>query len=117
MDVAVAVDPGLGLDAAALAAGWNESEEHHRLAQARLERQAPAGFPFDPELVENGLILLAGAAGTLAMEGLKAAVKELVTEFMKRRREKGAAGEPRITVQQVRQPDGAVLLVVREERR
>jgi len=117
MHVQIVVDPALGLDAASLVQAWNEDAERRRLAEARLERQPPADFPLDPELVENGLILLAGALSPLALEAAKTAVSEWVKELLKRRREKQAAGEPKITVQAVPQPGGAVLLVVTEEER
>lgn len=115
MDVVVAVDPGLGLDAAVFVAGWNETDAYYGLAEARLERQPPAGFPLDPQLVEQGLVFLGGVAGGLALKALETAVSEWVKELLKRRREKQAAGEPKITVQAVPQPGGAVLLVVTEE--
>ena len=63
------------------------------------------------EIVGQGLILLAGAAGGLALEAFKDVVKEKLTELFRRK----LTREPTLQVEAVRQPGGAYLLVVRKE--
>ena len=79
----------------------------------RLERRArmpragggPAGSPtttgvsHDPQLVQQGLVLLSGAAGVaggLALDALKDAVKDRLTAYFKRKLEGPLSGKPSI---------------------
>lgn len=118
MDVQLVIDPDLPADACEVVDAWNAAPEARALAHAQLVAQPPVGFPLNPELVQQGLILLVGAAGaaagaaaTLTLEALKDAVKARLTEVF---REK-LARKPRIKVDTVRQPGGGLLLVVTEE--
>jgi hypothetical protein len=112
MDYPIAIDPNLDLDLDDFIAAWNATPECRALAEARLIPQPPQGFPLDPQMVQQGLVLLSGAAGVaggLALEALKDAVKEKLTEYFKEK----LSREPAIKLESVRQPGGAYLLVVK----
>jgi hypothetical protein len=114
VDYQLAIDPGLGVNAEEFAAGWNETPTCRALAEARLSTLSPKGYPLDPRLLQQGLVLLssaAGAAGALALDALKDAVKDKLTAYFKDK----LSRKPSLKVDAVRQPDGAYLLVVTEE--
>ena len=110
MDYHIALSPELGLSPEQFVTAWNETAECRGMAQAQLDVQPPEGFALDPLMVRQGLILLVGAAGTLALDALKEAIKEKLTEFFKAKLSK----PPSIEVKAIRQPGGAYLLVVTE---
>ena len=117
MDVHIALSPDLGLSSQDFIFAWNDTPECLSLAEARLIPQPPQDFPLDPELVRQGLVLLTGAAGLvggLALEALKEAVKDTLTEYLKRKLEEPRSKKPSIKVQSIRQPGGAHLLVITE---
>ena len=116
MDYHIAFAPDLDVSSQDFVAAWNDTPECRALAEARLIPQPPQGFPLDPQLVQQGLVLLTGAAGVaggLALDALKDAVKEKLTEYLKRKLEP-LSKKPSIQVESIRQPDGAYLLVVTE---
>jgi hypothetical protein len=113
MDYPIALDPELEVDAEDFAAAWNDAAECRALAEARAVDQPLQGFPLDPQLVQQGLVVLsgvAGAAGALALDALKDALQARLAGYL----EKKLSRKPAIQVKTVRQPGGAVLLVVTE---
>jgi hypothetical protein len=116
MDYPIAVDPDLALDLDGFVAAWNDSPACRAIAEAQLVTQPPQGFPLDPQLVQQGLILLtgvAGAASALALDALKDAVKDKLTGYL----EGKLTTKPSVHVESIRQPGGAYLLVVTGEGR
>jgi len=114
MEYHIAFAPDLDVNLQDLLAAWNDTSECRALAEARLVPQPPQGFPLDPQLVQQGLVLLTGAAGLaggLALDALKDAVKDKLTEYLKEK----LSRKPALKVDAVRQPGGAYLLVVTEE--
>ena len=114
MDYHIAFSPDLGVNPHDFIAAWNDAPECRALAEARLVPQPPQGFPIDPQLVQQGLVLLSGAAGVaggLALDALKDVVKDKLTDYL----EKKLSRKPAIEVDSIRQPGGAYLLVVTEE--
>lgn len=114
MDYQIAIDPSLGVNSDDFVAAWNETPACRKLAAAQTSTLSPEGYPLDPQLVQQGLILLssaAGAAGALALDALKDAVKDKLTEYLKEK----LSPKPTPKVEAVRQPGGAYLLVVTEE--
>ena len=114
MNYHIALSPDLHVNSQDFVAAWNDTAECRALAEARLVPQAPQGFPIDPQLVQQGLVLLTGAvgvAGGLALDALKDAVKDKLTEYFKEK----LSRKPALQVDAVRQPGGAYLLVVTEE--
>ena len=114
MPYQIALPPDLDINPHDFITAWNDTAECRALAEARLAPQPPQGFPLDPQLVQQGLVLLTGAAGVaggLALDALKDAVKDKLTEYFKEKMSR----KPALTVDAVRQPGGAYLLVVTEE--
>lgn len=114
MNYHIAFAPDLDVNSQDFVAAWNDTAECRALAEARLVPQAPQGFPIDPQLVQQGLVLLTGAAGVaggLALDALKDAVKDKLTEYFKEK----LSRKPALQVDAIRQPGGAYLLVVTEE--
>ncbi|MFC1835831.1 hypothetical protein ACFL2Q_14100 [Thermodesulfobacteriota bacterium] len=115
MDYHIAFAPDLQVDSEEFVAAWNDTPECRALADARLIHHPPQDFPLDPELVQQGIVLLTGAAGVVAgviLDTLKTVLKEKLTEFLKKK----SAAKPSIKVESVRQPGGAYLLVITEEK-
>ena len=106
----IALAPDLNVSSQDFIAAWNETPECRGLAEAQLTTQPPQGFPLDPQLVQQGLVLLTGAAGGLALDALKDVVKDKLTEYLKQK----LSRKPSIKVESIRQPGGAYLLVVTE---
>ena len=114
MDYHIAFSPDLDVNSRDFIAGWNETPECRALAEARLVPQPPQGFPIDPQLLQQGLVLLSGAAGVvggLALDAVKDVVKDKLTEYL----EKKLSRKPALQVDAIRQPGRAYLLVVTEE--
>ena len=114
MNYYIALAPDLGLSAKDFVAAWNEAPECRALAESQPGDQPPQGFPLDPQLLQQGLVLLssaAGAAGALALDALKEAVKDKLTAYLAHKLSK----KPTIKVESIRQPGGGYLLVVTKE--
>ncbi len=114
MNYHLALAPDLDVNSQDFSVAWNDAPECRALAEARLVSQPPQGFPLDPQLVQQGLVLLtgvAGVAGGLALDALKDVVKDKLAEYLKDK----LAREPAIKVESIRQPGGAYLLIVTEE--
>jgi hypothetical protein len=112
MDYRIALSPTLSLTADQFVTAWNADPDRRALSTAeRVDPQA-VDYPLDPELVRQGLIYMGVVASTMVLDSLvdvaKAQIKALVEELIK----KQSAG---IKVEQIRQPDGAILLVVHDE--
>jgi len=114
MDYQIAIDPGLDVSTDEFVAVWNETSACRALAEARSPIASVKGSPLDPQMLQQGLVLLAGmagAAGGLALDALKDAVKDKLTAYFKEKMSR----KPSIKVEAIRQPDGAYLLVVTGE--
>jgi hypothetical protein len=111
MNYRIALSPELPLDTQDFVTFWNETEACRALAEARVSTAQPKGFPLDPALLQQGLVLLVGAAGGLALNALQDALQEQLTAYFKEK----LSPKPRIKVNSIRQPDGSYLLVVTEE--
>ena len=116
----IVFSPTLNVSAAEFSAAWNEGADSRRAAEASLVAEPAVSFPLDPELVRLGVVALVTAVGTAAAQGALEGIKELVKAQTMRLLQKPFAGgaspseAPPITVETVRQPDGSVLLVVKE---
>jgi hypothetical protein len=109
MDYPIAIDPGLDLDLDDLVAAWNETPACRALAQAQLF--APEAQSFTPELAQQGLILLTGAAtaaSALALDALKDALRARLSAYFEQKLER----KPALEIEWQRQPGGGHLLVV-----
>ena len=91
--------------------GWNQQTQTSQLATASQQHsKSPLeAFPLDPQQVP---IFLGGVAGGIAVDVVKDTLKEFISDLLKRKRNQRA---PKLRVEAVRQPGGAMLLVVHEE--
>jgi hypothetical protein len=113
MDYRIVLSPNLSQKATAVAAAWNEDPGARQVAQAQvIEAEQVSYLPIDPDLLQQGLIFLGGVAGGIALDVVKDLTKERVTAYLKR---VWPQKPPEVEVEAVRQPDGAILLVVKEQ--
>jgi hypothetical protein len=83
MDYSLAISPDLQIDAEEFASAWNQDPESSNIAQARLEAASKESYPFiPPEMVQQGLVLLAGVVGKVALDAVKDVVKDRITKFL-----------------------------------
>ena len=106
----IALSADLAVTADEFAVAWDEAPDCHNLAEAQPSFEPPQAFSLDPAL-QQGIILLSGVAGAIAVDVVKELVKERISEFLAQRRSR----KPAIRVEAVRQPGGGYLLVVTEE--
>jgi hypothetical protein len=95
MDYPLAISPDLQIDAEEFASAWNQNPESSNIAQAHVSAASKESYPFiplssakkryalmTPEMIHQGLVLLAGVAGTVALDVVKDAVKDRITKFL-----------------------------------
>jgi len=114
MEYQIALSPAFPITAAEFADAWNEEEQCRAVAQATVSPAAPQGFPLDPEMIKSGLIFLAGAAGTMALDVVKSLVKDHLKKLIEKKFKQTAKPVPEFEVVIVDQPD-THLIVVREQ--
>ena len=92
MDYSLAISPDLKIDAEEFASAWNKDSKSKDMAQASAVGKAKERYPFiDPEMIHQGLIFLAGVAGTVALDVVKDVVKDQITKFLAARSGSNAA--------------------------
>ena len=109
----IAFDPDLGVSAQDFIRDWNATPACRALAEAQPDTQGPSSFSLDPQMLQQGLVLLSGmvgAASGLVLDTLKDAVKDRLAEYFKDKLSK----KPTIKVSFVRQPGGGLLIVTEE---
>lgn len=83
MDYPLAISPDLKIDAEEFASAWNKDSKSKVMAQASAVGAAKESYPFiDPAMIHQGLIFLAGVAGTVALDVVKDAVKDRIGKFL-----------------------------------
>jgi hypothetical protein len=113
MNYQLVISPTLNVSVADFIAGWNSTAACREAAQAQRADPTTASFAgLDPTMLQQGLIFLAGVAGTVALEVIKDLVKERLKAYLEGQL---AARQPEIEVEAIEQPDGAYLLVVKEK--
>ncbi len=114
MSYQIVLSPDLQLDTETLVDAWNDDPQCQEAALAVRREVPPAGFPLDPELLQQGLIFLAGvsgAVGAVAVDVVKDLLKEQLTVLLKKTSDR----KPKVKVDTVEQPDGSILFVVHDE--
>ncbi len=114
MEYKVAISPELGLSSKGFVNHWNSTADSSELASAELRQAAPKGFPIDPELLNQGIIILTALgsfAGGIAVDVFKDVIKEKVTGYLSQKKPEA----PTIQVESIRQPDGSYLFVIDEK--
>ena len=83
MDYPLAISPDLTIDAEEFASAWNKDSKSKGMAQASAVGAGKESYPFiDPAMIHQGLIFLAGVAGTVALDVVKDVVKDRITKFL-----------------------------------
>ncbi|GEM_PF-696987 len=110
MDYPLAISPDLKIDAEEFAATWNQDPMSKGMAQASAVGAAKESYPFiDPAMIHQGLIFLAGVAGTVALDVVKDAVKDRIAKFLAAR--SGSDAAPTFEVIVIQAGEKSVIVV------
>lgn len=83
MDYPLAISPELKIDPSEFAVAWNQDELSKSIAQAHVAPAAKGSYPLiTPDVVYQGLVFLAGVAGTVALDAVKDVVKERIKNIL-----------------------------------
>lgn len=106
MQYQIAIAPELGLSPQQFAAAWNADAQTSAVAEARVQPSPTKSY--DP-LTAGGVVidLLIGLAGSALYQLLHHAIEQALAE---------RRSPPEIAVEQIDQPDGSSLLIVRIKR-
>jgi hypothetical protein len=111
-DYRVVLSPDLGISTSDFVNAWNDRPKSLGVAQAKAAETAAEDFPLiDPNLLEQGLVYLAGVGSAIAADVLKDLIKDLIERKLAKRKE-----APDLVVIVVEQSD-APLIVVKEQER
>lgn len=102
----IVLAPDLDVSAADFAAAWNADEQTNIVAQAHVASSATKTY--DPELI-NSIVI--GVLSSLATSALYDLIKHVLTEMIEPRKVPQS-----IEIQQIDQPDGTRLLIVKRKR-
>lgn len=110
MDYQLAISPDLQIDAEEFASVWNLNPESSKIAQAHVATASKESYPFiPPEVIQQGLVLLAGVAGTVALDVVKDIIKDRITKFLVAR--SGSDTAPQFEVIVIQQGNKNVIIV------
>ena len=118
MEIRIALAPDLAISSVDFVDAWNSTTQTTVVATAStVASKSPLeSFPLDPQL-QQALIFLGGVVSTITIDVLKDTLKTFITDLIQRRsQQRSQQRPPTIRVETVRQPGGAVLLVVHEEK-
>jgi hypothetical protein len=111
MEYRIAISPNLEVAADKFVVAWNEDPACREVGQALVAKDAASLAYIEPGMIRQGLIMLGGVVGSLALEPLKDLLKARIKDYLDQRLPKPT---PPVEVIQVPQPDGGILLVVKE---
>jgi hypothetical protein len=107
MDLQVALSPSLNINPSEFVSCWNSNPQSSDLAQARYEREPAKGY--SPELIQQGLIFLAGIASSIAYDVVKDILKDRAVELLKN---KSSSDQPiNVNVIIINQGDNPIFVV------
>jgi hypothetical protein len=110
MDYPLAISPDLKIDAEEFASAWNKDSKSKGMAQASAVGAAKESYPFiDPAMIHQGLIFLAGVAGTVALDVAKDVVKDRIAKFLAAR--SGSVAAPPFEVIVIQAGEKSVIVV------
>jgi len=114
----IVIDPALDITAAEFAEAWNDAPDARSLAEAQAPGLSPKGYPIDPELLQQGLIILkglgvalAGGVGALVLDALKKAAQERLEKLFADK----LKAKPKTKIEWEPQPDGGLLMIITQE--
>lgn len=110
MDYPLAISPDLQIDAEEFASAWNQNPESSNIANAQVAAASKESYPFiTPEMIHQGLVLLAGVASTVALDVVKDVIKDRITKFLAARFGPNAA--PQFEVIVIQPGDKSLIIV------
>ncbi len=110
MDYQLAISPDLQIDAEEFSSAWNQNPESSNIARAQFAEASKESYPFiTPDIVHQGLVLLAGAAGTVALDVVKDVVKDRVKKVLASR--SGSNTTPQFEVIVIQPGDKTMIIV------
>jgi hypothetical protein len=114
MEYQIAISPELQINPEEFVSAWNDEPELRQKAVATLAQPKAAGYPLDPELIKQGLIFLAGFAGSIVADAVKDMIKQKIKALIEKKFGKQQQPAPAFEVVLVDQ-HGAPLIVVKEQ--
>ena len=110
MNYSLVISPDLRIDAEEFSAVWNQDPKSRDIAQAKsVEASTEKYIWLDPELVKQGMVFLAGVAGTITLDVVKDLIKDRIMKILAGR--SGSNASPPFEV--VAQPGDQPLIIVK----
>ena len=86
MNYSLVILPDLKIDAEEFSSIWNQDPATRSIAQAESDALRPEKcIGLDPELINQGIIYLAGMASTIALDVIKDLIKDQIKKILSRR--------------------------------
>ncbi len=115
MEYQIAISPELQISTADFVAAWNEKPECHDMAQAAKTEAQPKGFPVPAELLMDGLIFLAGFAGSIALDIVKDRIKKVIEDLIDKKFAKKETPASKFEVLVIEGSDPPVIVIKEKE--
>ena len=83
MNYSLVISPDLRIDAEEFSVVWNQDPKSRDIAQAKsVGANTEKYIWLDPELVKQGVVFLAGAAGTITLDVVKDLIKDRIMKIL-----------------------------------
>lgn len=110
MNYSLAISPDLRIDADEFASAWNQDTSSRDIALADSAGTSTEKYiVLDPELVRQGIVFLAGVAGTITLDIIKDLIKDRITKILSGR--SGSNATPPFEVMVIEPGDQTIILV------
>lgn len=110
MNYSLAISPDLRIGAEEFASGWNQDPTSKDIALAQSAETSPEKYiSLDPELMRQGMVFLAGFAGTIALDVVKDLIKDRIMKILAGR--SGLNASPLFEVIVVQSGDQTIIVV------
>jgi len=110
MNYSLVISPDLGIGAEEFSSVWNQDPASREVAQAESTGASSEKFTgLDPELIRQGIVFLAGMAGTVTLDIVKDLIKDRIKKFLANR---SASNAPPAFQVMVIQPGDNPLIIV-----
>ena len=111
MNYSLVISPDLGIGAEEFSSVWNQDPASREVAQAESAGASSEKFTgLDPELIRQGIVFLAGMAGTVTLDIVKDLIKDRIKKFLANRSASNAP--PAFQVMVIQLGDNPLIIVV-----
>ena len=111
MNYSLAISPDLGIGAEEFSSVWNQDPASRSIAQAESAGANSEKFiGLDPELIRQGLVFLAGIAGTVTLDIVKDLIKDRIKKIFAVR--SGSNAAPAFEVMVIQPGDNPLIIVM-----